>query len=324
MKKNTHRAIRLLQIQHHVRRNPAGLTTKELADKCGVGVRTIQRDLLELQSVLYVPFVEKGYDRYGLPDDYPLPPVSLTLYEAVGLYLAARLVIRQTDEYNPHIKSALDRLAAILPLTVAGHLEQSINALKRKTDDSEQLEVFEKVAIAWSTRRRIRFRYLSLNSKKTKRWIIEPYFVEMTGTGYSVYVMGNVVEGDREGIITFKLDRMNDVELLEENFEIPKGMALEGLLGASWGVMWGEEVEVKLRFSPQVTRRVKESVWHASQKIEDRPDGGCVMTLRVGSTLEMTPWIRGWGADVEVLEPESLRQDFKRWAGELGEMYGNK
>jgi predicted DNA-binding transcriptional regulator YafY len=321
MAENTHRAIRLLQIQHHVRRHPEGLTTRELAGKCGVGVRTIQRDLLALQADLHVPFVEKGFDRYGLPDDYPLPPVSLTLYEAVGLFLAARLVIRQTDEYNPHIHTALAGLASILPIPIAGRLTQSIDGLAGKAKAPGRVKIFEKVAIAWSTRRRIRFRYRSLNGKKTKQWTIEPYFIEMTGTGYSVYVMGNVVQGDREGIITFKLDRMSDVELLEESFEMLEGIGLDDLLGSSWGVIWGEEVEVRLRFSPRVTRRVKESVWHASQRIEDRPDGGCVMTLRVGSTLEMTPWIRGWGADVEVLEPASLRDQFKEWAVKLGNIY---
>jgi predicted DNA-binding transcriptional regulator YafY len=41
----------------------------------------------------------------------------------------------------------------------------------------------------------------------------------------------------------------------------------------------------------------------------------------VYSTLEMTPWIRGWGPDVEVIEPIELRQQFKVWAERLGKMY---
>lgn len=78
---------------------------------------------------------------------------------------------------------------------------------------------------------------------------------------------------------------------------------------------------MKLKFAPGVTRRVKETTWHPSQKIEDLPDGGCLFTVRVGSTLEMTPWIRGWGPDVEVLEPSALRDEFKKWAYEQYVMY---
>jgi len=143
----------------------------------------------------------------------------------------------------------------------------------------------------------------------------------MTGAGYSTYVMGKVVSGDREGIITFKLDRMREVQLLEESFQVPEGLILDELLGSSWGVIWGEEIQVKLKFSSEVTRRVKESIWHPSQTIEDSPNGSCLFTVKVGSTLEMTPWIRGWGPDVEVLEPESLRQDFEKWAKKLHEIY---
>jgi predicted DNA-binding transcriptional regulator YafY len=35
----------------------------------------------------------------------------------------------------------------------------------------------------------------------------------------------------------------------------------------------------------------------------------------------MTPWIRGWGPDVEVLEPAELREQFRGWAERLREMY---
>jgi predicted DNA-binding transcriptional regulator YafY len=193
MGRNTSRAARLIQIQHLIRRSPLGLTSKELATLCGVGIRTIQRDLLALQSDLHIPIIKKGYDRYGLARSYVLPPISLSLYEVVGLFLAARLVMRQTDERNPHIESALSQLCSILPLPVAKHLEQGIHYLSRKASNPDYLHVFEQVAIAWSTQRCIKFEYRSLQSVETKQWVIEPYFIEMTGTGYSTYVMGRVV-----------------------------------------------------------------------------------------------------------------------------------
>jgi len=321
MLKNTLRSVRLIQIQHLIYRNPLGITVLELSELCGVGTRTIQRDLLILQTELNFPVIKKGFDRYGLPEGYSLIPISLSIYEAVGLFLAARLVTKQTDELNPHIESALSKLCAILPVPVAKHLEECIKYLSQKTADPDYLRTFEKVAVAWSSQKYLEFKYISLKSKKVKEWIIAPYFIEMTGTSYSTYVLGKVIKGEREGIITFKLDRMSDVRLLEDSFEIPEGLKLDELLRSSWGVMWGEETEVKLRFSPQVTRRVKESIWHPSQTIEDLPDGGCIMTVRVGSVLEMTPWIRGWGVDVEVLEPKDLREQFKGWAKELDGIY---
>lgn len=275
------RAIRLTRIQHFLHRNPHGLTTKELSELCGVCVRTIQRDILTLQSGLKIPITQEG-DRYGIMDSYILPPVSFSLYEAMALFLASRLVFRQIDENNPHIQTALTRLSNVLPPGLAKRLKESIKAIEKKPPHPEYIRIFEQVAIAWSTQRKMLIRYQSLQSKETREWLLCPYFVDMTGVGYSTYVIGHGKHGDREGITTFKLDRIKEVELLDERFEIPQGLSLEKLLGSSWGVMWGEETEVRLKFSPQVTRRVKESVWHPSQTIEDLPGGGCVLTVRVG------------------------------------------
>jgi proteasome accessory factor B len=314
------RSIRLTQIQHLLYKNPEGLATRELAQLCGVSVRTIQRDLLDLQTELGVPITEKA-DRYGIIDGYVLPPVSFSLYEAMALFLASRLVLRQIDENNPHIQTALTRLCRVLPPGLVPRLRESIEAIGGKPPNANYIRIFEQVAIAWSTQRRMRIHYQSLQSKGAKEWLLAPYFVEMTGVGYSTYVIGQASREGREGIVTFKLDRIRKAELLEESFEIPQGLNLEKLLGSSWGVIWGEETEVKLKFSPKVARRVKESVWHPSQAIEDLPDGGCLLIVRVGSTLEMTPWIRGWGPDVEVLEPQELRKEFSAWANELHQMY---
>jgi predicted DNA-binding transcriptional regulator YafY len=314
------RSVRLTQIQHFLHKNPLGLTTKELAKLCAVCTRTIQRDLLALQSDLDVPITQEG-DRYGILDSYILPPLSFSLYEAMALFLASRLVLRQTDESNPHIQTALTKLSGVLPPALAERLKESIQVIGNKPSNPDYIHIFDQVAIAWSTQRRMRICYQSLQSVEAKEWLLAPYFIEVTGVGYSAYVIGHGEHGDKKGITTFKLDRIKEAELLEEGFEIPEGLNLEKLLGSSWGVMWGDDTEVKLKFSARVSRRVKESVWHLSQRIEDLPDGGCLFTVRVGSTLEMTPWIRGWGPDVEVLAPVPLRKEFADYAHRLREIY---
>lgn len=318
---STSRAIRLTQIQHFLHKHPHGLTTSELADLCDVGVRAIQRDILILQTDLNVPLDWQKGDRYVISGSYLLPPFSFTLYEALVVFLASRLAIRQMDEDNPHVKSALSKIASVLPSPLSEQLKQAIDSFQNKPISKAYVHIFEQLVIAWGTRKRVKINYRSLHSNETKEWILDPYFIEMMGTGLSTYVVGNAESSDRKGINTFKLDRIQGIERLDEEFKIPDGLHPSKLLENSWGIIWGEGTEVKLKFAPGVTRRVKETTWHPSQKIEDLPDGGCLFTARVGSTLEMTPWIRGWGSDVEVLEPRALRDEFKKWAHEQYEMY---
>ena len=314
------RAARLSRIPYYLQSNPNGLTTRELAELCNVCCRTIQRDLIALQIDLRLPLAQKG-DRYSLSGDYMLPPVSFSLYEAVAIFLASRLVVRQTDENNPHIETALSKMAGALPHPLAEQVKRGVNSIVRKRGKPGFIRVYEQIALAWTTQRQVIIHYHSLQSSEIKEWLLEPYYMEMTGVGYSSYVIGQAKREGKEGIFTFKLERIKKARLTAKNFEIPAGVDIGKLLSSSWGIIWGGDIEVVLKFSPNVTRRVKESVWHPSQVITNSPDGGCLLKLKISSLVEITPWIRGWGPDVEVISPAELRKSFCGWAGQLHKLY---
>ncbi len=314
------RAIRLARIPQYLQSNPKGLSTKELSALCGVCCRTIQRDMNALQSNLKLPIAQEG-SRYVLFGDYILPPISFSLYESVALFLASRLAVRQTDESNPHLITALSKMARVLPYPLDEKVQLSVTLLGKKKSKPRYINTYEQIAFAWMAQRRVVIDYHSLQSNECRRWLLEPYFMEMTGVGYSSYVIGHAVREGKEGIFTFKLERIIKARLMDENFEIPSNVHIEKLLSTSWGVIWGDDIEVILKFSPKVTRRVKESTWHPSQVITDLPEGGCRLKLKVGSLLEITPWIRSWGPDVEVIEPITLRNEFKKWADQLNKIY---
>jgi predicted DNA-binding transcriptional regulator YafY len=146
--------------------------------------------------------------------------------------------------------------------------------------------------------------------------------IEPAASGGSTYVIGHASWFD--AVRTFKVERILEAELLEEGFEVPEGFDGQGLLAGAWGVWFGEEAqEVVLRFVPGVaTRRVKETIWHTSQELEELPGGGCELRVRVDEPREMVHWIRGWGPQVEVLAPAWLREQVAREAGEVGRVYG--
>lgn len=319
-RQNYARSVRLTQIQHLLHMHPQGLSSTQVASLCGVCTRTVQRDLHTLESEMGIPLTEER-GKYGIMGGYNLPPVTFSLFEAMALFLIARLVIRQTDEFNPHVQRAITAIATALPPSLASRFLENIQTMTEKRSDAASTGIFEMVALAWGSGRRMRILYHSYSSGRTSEWLVSPYFIEASGTGYSTYIIGEAEREGEIGIRTFKLDRIKEAELLNEGFVLPEGLRQDELLRSAWGVVTGDEVMVKLLFSPSVTRRVKESLWHPSQQIEDLPDGGCMFAVRVGSTLEITPWIRGWGPDVEVLEPVSLRQEFTAYARMLTRMY---
>jgi len=300
------KAERLSKLTHLLYRHPRGLTVREMAHLCGVGKRTIQRDLWSLQR-MGIPLWQ-GDDRYGVLEGYFLPPLKLQLNEAAALYLAARLLARYSDQHNPHVVSALAKLAGILPESIAGHVQRSAQALAYRPDNPSFDQVFDKIVVGWATGRKVRIWHQAAHSENVHEYLVCPYFIEASSEGYATYLIGHSSYFDN--LHTFKMERIHRAELTEETFELPPDFDGPQLLASAWSVMFGHPpVEVRLRFSQQVTRRVKESVWHPTQRVEDCDDGGCILSVRISMPLEMKPWIRGWGPDVEVLEPEELRKE---------------
>jgi proteasome accessory factor B len=46
--------------------------------------------------------------------------------------------------------------------------------------------------------------------------------------------------------------------------------------------------------------------------------------VRVGSTLEIKPWVRQWGVDVEVLAPTELRKEIAAEMETLAAVYATR
>ena len=80
------------------------------------------------------------------------------------------------------------------------------------------------------------------------------------------------------------------------------------LLQNSFGIYQNRELfEVSLRFTPERARWVKEEVWHEGQKEYVDDNGFLVRTIPVSHEAEIMMEILKHGSQIEVLEPEWLR-----------------
>lgn len=301
------KAQRLSRLNHFLYRNPQGLTAAELARLCGVHKRTIQRDLHDLEEMGVPVWDDEGDPpRYGVISGYYLPPIHLSLNDALALYLASRLLARQAELYDPHIASALAKLAGILPEAMARHIHATIREMASR-QDSHLTETLETLATAWATGRVVQMRYQASGSENIHGYRLKPYFIEACGDYRGTYVIGWADYFD--AVYTFRVERIVQADLTDETFEPPAEFDGPRLLRTAWGVMFGDEChDVVLRFAPEASRRVRETCWHPSQEISEEADGGCTLRVQVAHPEEMLYWVRGWGPLVEVLAPASLRQ----------------
>ena len=114
--------------------------------------------------------------------------------------------------------------------------------------------------------------------------------------GYSCYVFG--FDHFRKAIRSFKVERLEEVEVLDSRFEMLPDFDPYDYLRHSWGIRGGDEVvEVKLRFSKKAVYRVNESDWPGVVAREEDQEGRCTLTFRVNHLLEIKSWIRAWGPE---------------------------
>ena len=281
--------------------------TAEIAELLGVSQRTARRYLFELSETAQLPIYKEGWAWRLTPGaKFDLLPVRLNLDEALALYLSARLLSAHSDKHNPHVVSALQKLASAMPKSIGEHIVRTAEVVVHRRQYPGYLEVLENLTRAWAEQRQVRLVYRKAQTGEISGRLFDTYFILPSPVGYACYAIGH--DHLREAIREFKVERIERVELLDSRYEIREGFDPYVYLKNAWGIMGGDEVvEVKLRFSSSVTYRIRESDWPGVVAVEDNPDGSCIMTLHVNHVLEMKPWIRGWGPDCEVLAPEGLR-----------------
>lgn len=309
------RTARLREIESLLLLSGAGLTAQELSAALGVDRRTIYRDVAFLDEQGVPLWQENG--RFGINRTRYQANIRLSFQEAIALVLAGLMLTRTIDDRNPHVTAALRKLASTLPTNLGAHLERAAARVQQRPE-SQQATVLEIIAEGWGNGRQVKIGYRSPRSGVLRQRTISPYALEPTPSG--IYVIGH--DSWSDDIRTFKLDRLESAQLLTRRFAIPDDFDLEARLASGWRIMAGDEVnEVVLRFAPEVKAQVQERQWHPSQTLEELANGRCLLRVQVAEPLEMKPWIRGWGAQVEVLAPGWLRADIAAEMRQAAEQY---
>ena len=317
------KAGRLLQIEALLLAHPEGMTQAELARRLGVNRSTIGRYVTDLPKHLYIDEA----NRWVIDREAYLVNVRFSLHEAMAVHLAARLLATRMDRQNPHAAAALRKLGVALERIaphISAHLCQSADRMddpESQMSDPKFLGVLEKLTLAWAEGRKVHLWHRHERGQ-VDEYRFSPYFIEPYAVGQSVHAIG--WREPPGALRTFKVERIERAEIVREDYTIPADFDVRRLLGEAWGIWYteNEPVEVRLRFSPAAARRVMESRWHPGENKKIEPDGSLLWRAKVAAPIEMLPWVRGWGADVEVLGPESLRQALVREARKMARLYG--
>lgn len=302
-----HDVIRILEARY-------GATVDEIAEEANVTRRTVYRDLDAIRDAGYPLMAEKepdGRTLYRFMTGFKkIPPITFSLEELMTLYLCrGQLSFLQGTPFQEDLEAIFGRLRSSLPPRSVAHLERIASAATPRfqgvRDYQGKKSLLSDLRKALLYQYRCRLTYTPPHREATD-YVFDPYTLLFFNN--SLYLGGYA--HNRKALRLFLVDRVDQVELLDDRFEVPEDFQAEDLTGSAFGLIEGETYELKVRFGGAVAHLVRERLWHPSQLIEEQDDGSLVLSLQVSGEKEILSWLYSYLPHVQVLAPPQLKQLF--------------
>ena len=295
-----------------------GLSATALSKDLRCHKRTVYRDLNALQQAgfpLYNPDEESDGSKWAILDTGSKTSMlfPLELSELMALYLGRNVLKIMTGTFiYDNLDSFFKKIKALLPpesIDFLKKLEDTLHVKQRPHKDYKKdlSSVFHILNNAISQNRTIEITYFTISRGKKNKRQVNPYNLYYFDGSIYLIAFCRV----RQEIRIFAVDRILDCQTTGKSFEKPYDYSSYEFMQNSFGVFQGCSTHVKIRFSNQVAEYIKEKIWHVSQSINENRDGSIFFEADVAGTREIKSWVLGWGAQAEVLEPASLREELR-------------
>ena len=304
-----------------------GWNVSRLAAECGVTQRSIYRDLELLEGAGIPYFYDTEHKCYQIRRDYFMPPVDLTLDEALAMVALGEHVGGQ--EQIPFTKPANRAMAKIrsrLPERIRRELEGMDNhvAIKLAASISPHgiSDVYEMARSAILSRRTLRCRYDSASGTKSdESFYFRPYALFFQQRAW--YVVGH--HQSRKAIRSLKLNRFTDIEVTDIPYEVPRSFSLKKHLGNAWRMIRGaKSYDIELRFDVEFSETIADTHWHDTQEIDWHDDGSITFRCKVDGLEEIVWWVLSMGPHCKVNAPKELAQKVLELAEGMVKQYSER
>jgi len=304
-----------------------GATIGELAEQLGIDKRSVYRVLDALDELNY-PYVkdDSREARYRLMDGQraskwwmPLPSVAFELEDRIILDWLFDSVTRSSAlaEKVRVLRKKLAFVGAATGMALepkeggAGSQKHArllveTPVLAKSLPDGANA-ILETLLSATARNRVCEVSYEARETGVVKTYDIHPLAVfENEGGIYTFVLIPRYCS-----IRILALERIRELVQKAETFVAPKGFDADARLADPFGIVQGESVKVRLRFSEDQAPYVRDRAWPESYHFEEDDKGRLLMSFETGGIFGLKRWILSWGADAEVLEPIWFREKVK-------------
>lgn len=330
---NNDTQLRQWAMLRHIPQHPRQVSARELTERLRsegfeISKRTVERDLVSSSAIFplvsnerSIPYGwswSKDAEAFALPTMSPLQALTLELAHD---HLATLLPASLLDTLAPYFKCAegvlssgdgVKKLAnwrekvAIVPsnqpLLPPCCSEDAIAAVHSALLSEQQLEI----------------NYTYRENSETKTYPVHP--LGLVQRGAVTYLIVTVY--DYADIRMLALHRIKNAKVLDLPSKIPDGFNLaqyvnQGALGFEKNGL----IKLVVRFTSAAAEHLWETPLSLDQEIEPDTSGWVRLQATVPDTAQLRWWLRGFGSEVEVLEPIVIREEFALLSASMNNIY---
>ena len=289
-----------------------GISIDDIAEKFECSRRSAER----MKTVLFEKFPEKveevpSYDRkkrWRFKKGTMNCLISFSANDFANLEYLKNL--SNNEDKKKEIDELVEKIKALTPQQNMTGLNNDISAIletegvavRQYSGVKVELKTLEMLRNSMLAFRKIKFNYLE------KDVTLNPYGIVISGKYYLVGFNEN-----RNALRTYKIDKIKDLEVLDEYFDKDEVFNLKDWCNNSFGIYQEEPLNIVLEFNKEVKEDVLNYHFHPTQKVKELKNGNVEVRFTSGGTYAICQELFKWGCTVKINKPFELKNYYKRY-----------
>jgi len=313
--------MRQWQMLRLIPRFPSKVSTSDLVHSLAdegfvVTRRTLQRDLAKL-AVIYPLVCDERNKPFGWSwskDAAFLDIPSMDSHTALAFWMANQhlkplLPTTTLQTLQPHFDAATEVLNHIETNHGAPAWRKKVRVLPQgqelkqvRIDDDVQQQVYDGLL----RNRKLMVNYKPRSEDYEKEYTLNPLGLVLKG-GISYLVCTIKAYSDIRLLVLYRICKAC---VLDQPLSSPEGFDLDDYIASGeMGFKCKEGIRFKALFSKAAALHLRERALGDDQSIVEQSDGRVLIAASIQNTSELRWWLLGFGDQIEVLEPQSVRDE---------------
>lgn len=295
------------------------VTAQELADRFGLSLRTVYRDIKALDES-GVPVIGEAGIGYSVMEGYRLPPVMFTQDEAASLLLGSKFAEKFADHQDKrNFESALFKIKAVLRSTDKEFVEELDSRVAVQTgpvpiEDNMELHL-SAMRKAIVEKRVISIQYYSVYREETTLREAEPIGLLHYSQAWHFIGWCRLRQDYRD----FRMDRIQRLQLTDHRFDQQVHPSLQEYMARL--KQERELTEAIVSFDREMTRYMFSQKYYYGYVSEEERNGRVYMRFLSSHPESLARWLLMYTNMARIEQPDSLKRQVEALLHQLNLHY---